>query len=131
MVDLLECRYHSLLTMITEEVFEKLDSHYEWQFFGFWLGDESEFGRVYREGFALFWDMILHSTLTDEQRTMIESKGRNLEVTIEKWLQKWKAAHPNEGDSKMPLSCLKHKIFEYVTYQLRQPDLRQLVGNPC
>ncbi len=131
MEDLPECRYHSILTMITEEVFEKLDTDYDWEFFDYWLGNESNFGNLYREGFALFWNMILHSTLTEEQLSLVESKGRNLEFTIRNWLQKWKAAHPNSGNEKMPLSCLKHKIFEYVAYQLRQPDLRQLVGNPC
>jgi hypothetical protein len=131
MVELLECRYHCLLTTLTEQIYEKLESHYDWEFFGYWLGDESEFGHVYREGFSLFWTLLLDQTLTEEQLDLVESKGRNLESTMGKWLQKWKESHPNSGDAKMPLSCLKYKVFEYIAYQLRQHDLRQLVGNPC
>jgi hypothetical protein len=77
--------------------------------------------------FAAFF----HETLTQEQIELIRKKGRNLEETITKWLHKWKVTHPDMPNEKMPISCVKHKIYEYIAYQLKQRDMRQLVGSPC
>jgi hypothetical protein len=124
-----ECKYHMFLTTLTEEISEKLDDHYNWQFFHYWLGDESNFGGVYRGAFEIY-NEIFNGNFTEEQLELVANKGRNLEHTIKGWLERWKARHPND-EGKMPLSCLKHKVYEYIVYQLKQPDMRELVGRAC
>jgi hypothetical protein len=125
-INIQECKYHIFLTTLTEGIYEKLDEYYNWHLFDYWLGDESNFARVYREAFEVY-----NGELTEAQLNLIEKKGKNLESTLGTWLQKWRLNHPNLPNEKMPLSCLKHKIYEYIAYQLKQPDMRGLVGNPC
>jgi len=129
-INLQECTYHIFLRTLTERIYEKLDERYNWDLFIYWLGDESNFARVYREAFEVY-NEIFNGQYTDEQLNLVEKKGMNLETTMGTWLQKWSADHPNIPDGKMPLSCLKHKVYEYIVYQLKQQDMRQLVGNPC
>jgi hypothetical protein len=131
MGDIHDCPYHIFLRSITHQVNESLDEHYEWQLFDYWLGDDSNFGRIYRDCISLYFSEFLNTPLTQEQLNIIENKGRNLEQTISKWLQKWKRNHPTLPNEKMPLSCLKDKVGEYIAYQLKQRDIRQIVGNPC
>ncbi len=130
-VELIECRYHTILCTITEEVNDRLENHYNWEFFHYWLGDESDFADVYRNSFNDILRIHFNTQLTPGQLELIESKGRNLEEIIGKWLRKWKDEHPDKPNEKMPCSCLKYKIHEYVVYQLKSQDLRAIVGNPC
>ncbi len=130
-VELLECRYHTILCSIIESVNEKIEDHYDWEFFNLWLGDDSNFAEIYRTSFRLILRVHFNTQLTPEQLESIESKGRNLEDIIFKWLRKWKDDHPDKPNEKMPCSCLKYKIHEYVVYQLKSPELRAIVGNPC
>lgn len=132
MVTLIECTYHTILTTITEEINQRLEDNYNWQFFDLWINDDTEisFGRIYREAFEIYNEMI-HQQFTQEQLDIVENKGRNLQQVIVRWLNKWKENHPNLPNEKMPLSCLRYKIHEYIIYQLKQRDMRQIVGNPC
>jgi hypothetical protein len=127
-----ECKYHALLNSLYERICYKVASHYDWEFFDFWIEDETEgnFPRDYREIFIITFASFNQAPLTQEQIDKIESKGRNLHTVISKWLTKWET--PNQGtNEKMPFSCLKNKIYEYIVYQLKQKDLKTLVGNPC
>jgi hypothetical protein len=125
-----ECKYHLLLSTLYERISARLESYYDWEMFNYWIGDESAFASRYRETFVVIF-AIFHEGLTPEQLENIEKKGRNLEEQIPKWLQKWRTAHPNLPNEKMPFSCLKNKIYEYIIYQFRQRDLKELIGNPC
>ncbi len=122
------CKYHSALQYLHERVFERFEEHYDWEFFDLWFGDDSYFDSIYRQVFAT---ILSPEVLTPEQREIVERKGRNLEETIKKWLRKWKDAHPNLPNEKMPIECIKEKMYAYIAYQLKQRDLRQIVGNPC
>ena len=130
-INLIECRYHTLLCTLTETINERLEDYYNWEFFGYWLGDESNFDGIYTDSFRNILSMFFNTQLNEEQRELIRNKGRNLEINIGNWLRKWKNDHPERVNEKMPLSCLKYKIHEYIVYQLRGNDLRNLVGNPC
>lgn len=127
MNNMIECKYHTALESIFDTVWDKIESHYDWEFFNYWLGDESNLGRIYKETFFF----LLGETFTEEQQSRVEKKGQNLEGVIIKWLTTWKQQHPNLPNEKMPKSCLRNKIYQYIIYQLNKPDMRQIIGNPC
>lgn len=94
--------------------------------FRYWLGDESDLARVYKESFE-----GVIGQLTPEQIELVEKKGMNLEKTIEKWGGKWKTDHPALPNEKMPITCLMHKIREHIVYQLNKPDIVAIIGRQC
>jgi hypothetical protein len=123
----MECKYHSILESLHQVVWERIDSHYDWDLFWFWLGDESNLAELYTETF----EEVLESQLTEEQNTLLKKKGENLEKMIFKWNDKWKNNNPDLQNQKLPKSCLKIKIYEYILYQLNKGDIRGIIGNPC
>jgi hypothetical protein len=127
MNNMIECKYHTALETIYDTVWEKIDSRYNWDVFDYWLADESNLGRIYEETFHL----LLGDAFTDEHKSLLGKKGDNLEATIGKWLSTWKQNHPNLPNEKMPKSCLRNKIYQYIIYQLNKPDLRILIGSSC
>ena len=129
-ITLPECKYHVLSTSISEQIYEKIENHYDWDFFYYWLGDSTEtnFADCYREGFESLCFLYSLPDLSQEQIELVENKGRNLEEAIGKWFTKFHISRPNE---KIPLQCLKQKINEYVSYQLKKPEIRRIIGNPC
>ena len=122
-----ECKYHTALETLADTIWERINDHYDWDVFDYWLGDESNLGKIYQETFQF----LLGTDFTDEHQTLLEKKGENLEITIAKWLSTWKQKHPNLPNEKMPKSCLRNKIYQYIIYQLNKPDLKPLIGNPC
>jgi len=120
-----------VLEWLNDVIWERIDSHYDWVFFELWIGDESNLGRRYKESFEEIIEGIHQETLTEIQKTLLEKKGENLETMICKWCYKWKLNHPDVQNQKLPKSCLKIKIYEYIIYQLNKPDLRQIIGPPC
>jgi hypothetical protein len=123
----MECKYHTILDMLHAAIWERIDTHYDWVFFGYWLGDDSNLGFYYKETF----EQIVEEPLTEEQNTLLEKKGSNLEIMICKWLSKWKTNNPEPPNEKMPGFCLKIKIYEYIIYQLNKADIREIIGIPC
>ena len=112
------CRYHRICMSITGKITDKLDEKIDWEFFMYWLGDESGFGTSYRESFQEH----LETNLTAEQTSLVERFGRNLENRI----AKWKTTNPN-----ITWICLVHKINEYITYQLNKPNIKLIIGEYC
>jgi hypothetical protein len=123
----MECKYHRILQKLHETVWNRIDSYYDWDFFWYWLGDESALGRRYREVF----EEILEEPLTESQINLLNNKGGNLETMIGKWDSKWKENNPNLGNEKIPRPCLKVKMYEHIIYQLNKPDILQIIGNRC
>jgi hypothetical protein len=103
---------------ISDKITEKLDGKIDWEFFIYWLGDESYFGTSYREAFQEH----LETDLTNQQIVLIERMGRNLENRI----GTWKTSNPN-----ISWSCLVHKIYEYLSYQLNKPNIKLIIGEYC
>ena len=66
---------------IAGKITDKLDEKIDWEFFMYWLGDESDFGTSYRQSFQEH----LETNLTAEQTSLVERFGRNLENRIAKW----------------------------------------------
>lgn len=99
------------------QVMESLIEHYDWQFFEWWLGDESYFDQTYKNVFQ----SELATELTQQQTEIIEKSGRNLEDKIRKW------TFNNEID----IEDLSHKIYEYITYQLKRQNIRDIIGVAC
>ena len=123
----MECNYHRILDILYDNVWERINDHYEWQFFWYWLGDESDLARVYKESF----EQVI-GQLTPEQIVIVEKKGVNLEKAIEKWGGKWKTDHPGiPRDTNMPILCLMQKIREHIVYQLHKPDIVAIIGRQC
>jgi hypothetical protein len=112
----MECNYHKVIPYIIHFVTEKIDEHWEWQYFSYWLGDDSELGAIYIEGVNSFIP-----TISQEQENYIKNLGVNLEKQIAKWRYQ---QNNNEG-------CVREKIREYIYYQFKNPKLRAIVGNPC
>ena len=123
----MECKYHNILKNLHEALWLRIDNYYNWEFFDYWLGDESNLGGPYKETF----EEILQEPLTEAQNTLLEKKGGNLETMIGKWCSKWHANNPGLQGQKMPKSCLKVKMYEYIVYQLNRKDLKELVGTCC
>jgi hypothetical protein len=123
----MECIYHNILEQLHHVVWERIDNHYDWNMFGYWLGDESDLAGLYKETF----EEIIGESLTEAQNTLLEKKGGNLETMIGKWSYRWKTNHPELQEQKMPKSCLKVKIYEHLIYQLNKSDIREIIGNPC
>jgi len=123
----MECTYHNILEKLHEVIWERIDNHYDWTFFDYWLGDESNLKECYKEIF----EEIMEEPLTDEQNNLLDKKGRNLETMIGKWCYKWKTNNPELQEQKMPKLCLNRKIYEYIIYQLNKSDIKQITGNPC
>jgi len=123
----MECKYHNILEKLHEVVWERINNHYDWEFFDYWLGDESNLSRRYKDTFEEF----IEEPLTEAQNALLEKKGNNLETMIGKWCGKWKINNPLLQNQKLPQSCLKIKIYEYIIYQINKADIRQIIGNPC
>jgi hypothetical protein len=113
--------------MLIGTISERIEQHYEWPMFEYWLGDDSELSELYRQAFVA----VLNEPLTNEQIALIERKGINLEKTIHSWLNIWRQNNPGLETGKLPLFCLKHKIHEYIVYQLKQTDIREIIGVAC
>jgi nitrogen fixation protein len=123
----MECNYHRILDILYDNVWERINDHYEWQFFWYWLGDESNLSRIYKESF----EQVI-GQLTPEQIVIVEKKGVNLEKAIGKWGGKWNTDHPDlPNDTNMPILCLMQKIREYIVYQLNKPDIVAIIGREC
>jgi hypothetical protein len=123
----MECNYHNILETLSVVVWERIGTHYDWPFFGFWLGDESYLGDLYKETF----EEIIGNQITETQITLLKKKGENLEKMIHKWCHAWKMSHQELQDQQLPESCLKIKIYEYIIYQLNKQDLREIIGERC
>jgi len=123
----MDCKYHNILEKLNQVIWERIDDHYDWVFFGYWLGDESDLGDYYKETFEDFLD----EPLTERQIVLIKKKGINLETMIGKWCHKWNTNNPELQDQKLPKSCLKVKIYEYIIYQLNKRDIIEIIGEPC
>lgn len=123
----MECKYHTIIDVLNAAVCERIEIHYNWQFFDYWLGDESNLGRRYKESF----EEVIGEPLNEAQNTLLENKGRNLEKMIGKWSYKWHTDHPDLQNQNMPIFCLKKKIHEYLINQLKKPDIIAILGNPC
>ncbi len=123
----MECKYHTILEQLHEAVWERIENHYDWPLFSYWLGDDSELGSIYKEVFQ----EVIEEQLTEEQNMLLEKKGVNLEKMISKWCANWKENHPDFQEQKMPHSCLRVKIYEYIICQLNKADIREIIGNPC
>lgn len=123
----MECKYHKVLEKLHDAIWIRINNYYDWEFFGYWLGDESNLAGYYREVF----EEILDEPLTESQINLLNKKGENLENMIGKWLSKWIENNPNIQNQKMPKSCLNVKMYEYIIYQLNKPDMIILIGNKC
>lgn len=123
----MECKYHTILNSLYEVIWDRIESHYNWSMFCYWLGDESDLATRYKETF----EQVVETPLTPEQIKLLEKKGCNLEVMIGKWCGKWKENHPHLENETMPESCLKLKIFEHIIYQLNKPDIIAIIGPSC
>jgi hypothetical protein len=123
----MECKYHNILEKIHEVLWVRINNHYDWEFFDYWLGDESNLSGCYKDTFEEF----IEEPLTEAQNALLEKKGSNLEKMIGNWCYKWKKNNPELDNEKLPKSCLKVKIYEYIIYQLNKADIRQIIGNPC
>ncbi len=119
----MECKYHILLEQLTDIVWNRINTHYNWDFFNYWLGDESDLGRYYKEAFEQTLDVVL----TEDQILLIEKKGRNLERMIDRWCGKWKAIY----NTQLPILCLKSKIHVHIAYQLNKRDITDIIGIQC
>jgi len=120
----MECKYHTIIEQLNEIIWERIDSYYLSPYFYFWLGDQSNLGKRYKETF----EEIMEEPLSEEQIALIKKKGDNLETMIHKWCNRWKNNNQNE---ELPSSCLKIKIYEYIIYQLNKRDLREIIGISC
>jgi hypothetical protein len=123
----MECNYHVILETLNATIWERIGTHYNWDFFDYWLGDESNLGRLYRETI----EEITGEPLTEEQNTLLNKKGENLEKMIGKWCGRWERNNPGLQDQRMPPTCLQIKIHEYIIYQFNKRDIKEIVGNPC
>jgi len=123
----MECNYHVILETLNAAIWERIGTHYIWDFFDYWLGDESNLGRLYRETI----EEITGEPLTEEQNTLLNKKGENLEKVIGKWCGRWERNNPGLQDQRMPPTCLQIKIHEYIIYQFNKRDIKEIVGNPC
>jgi hypothetical protein len=123
----MECKYHRILEKLNDVIWNRIDSHYDWQFFGYWLGDDSRLCLSYKTVI----EEILEEPLTAEQNTIIEKCGNNLESVIGKCCRKWQDNHPELQNEKMPRFCLRIKIYQYIIYQLKKPYMISIIGNPC
>jgi hypothetical protein len=109
----MECNYHKLVIILQEKIWERIDSYYDWELFGWWLGDESYLHAIYRNAFT----NVLGS-LTDYEKEVVEKKGRNLESVIGK-------------SNNLTKNCLQIKINEHIVYQLKKKDIKSIIGPPC
>ena len=109
----MECNYHKIVRLLQEKVWARINHYYDWELFGYWLGDESYLHSIYRN---VFIDVL--GSLTDEQKEVVERKGRNLEGVIGK-------------SNNLTKSCLQYKINEHIVYQLKKKDIKSIVGSPC
>lgn len=121
-----ECNYHKVLESLYDSVWHRIDNHYQWEFFFYWLGDESELDRIYNEVF----EEVL-GELTPAQGAILGKKGVNLEKAIGKWCGKWTTEHPELPNQNMPKICLSKKIHEHLMYQLSRPDIVEIIGRKC
>lgn len=123
----MECNYHVILETLNAAIWERIGTHYTWDFFDYWLGDDSNLGRLYRE----IIEEIKGEPLTEEQNTLLNKKGENLEKMIGKWCGRWETNNPGLQDQRMPPTCLQIKIHEYIINQFNKRDIKEIVGNPC
>ena len=112
----MECNYHKIVTTIISLVSERIDDHYNWEIFPYWLGDESNLGRIYLDTVR-----NLIPTINEEQVTYLEKMGSNLETQIAKWRYQ---QHNTQN-------CVLVKMREYIYYQFKKPMVRAIVGQPC
>jgi hypothetical protein len=120
----LDCLYHRILYKVNENVWNRIESKYDWDCFFYWLGDESVLGKKYVDTFQEYMD----EELTEDQINLLTKKGDNLEKMIAKWCEKWHEKYPIFQTLKMPKECLKLKIFEYIMYQFKKPDITSIIG---
>ena len=111
-----ECNYHKIVSGVNSLIMIRIDEYYDWQFFNFWLGDESNLGQRYVDTVR-----NIIPTITDEQVAYLERLGSNLETQIGKWRYQ-------KNNSK---DCIYLKISEYIYYQFKNPRVRAIVGHPC
>jgi hypothetical protein len=123
----MDCKYHAIIDILNRAVCERIEEHYTWDFFWYWLGDESNLGRRYKESF----EEVIGEPLNDTHIALLENKGRNLEKMIGKWSYKWHRDNPALQNENMPIFCVKKKIHEYLINQLKKPDIIEIIGNPC
>lgn len=123
----MECNYHNTLDTVLHFAWERIDAHYDWNMFDYWLGDESDLSNVYKEAFEL----VLGNPLTAEDRRIVEKKGINLENAIRKMCSKWNREHPHIQDGRMQKDCLRQKIHEYLLKQFNKPDIIRIIGASC
>jgi hypothetical protein len=112
----MDCNYHKIVPTIIHLVSERIDDHYEWDMFSYWLGDESNLGRRYVDTVR-----NLIPTINEEQVTYLEKMGSNLETQIGKW-------RSQQHNTK---NCVLVKMREYIYYQFKRPRARAIVGHPC
>lgn len=123
----LDCLYHTILYKLNENIWNRIENRYDWDCFFYWLDDESNLAKIYVESFQEH----IEESLSDEQITLLQKKGYNLEKMIEKWCTKWHENNPIFQTIKMPKSCLKLKIFEYIICQLKKKDIVAIIGEYC
>lgn len=70
----MECNYHVILETLNAAIWERIGTHYTWDFFDYWLGDDSNLGRLYRE----IIEEIKGEPLTEQQNTLLNKKGGKL-----------------------------------------------------
>ncbi len=112
------CKYHLTLNHIFSRIDISLEEHFEWEYFKYWIGDDSEFHEIYKEVFSVLND----NTLTPLQIELVEQKGRNLENIIAKWISK---------NSTISFNCIREKVHIYIANQLKKEDIQAIIGPPC
>lgn len=114
--DTTDCNYHRIFYNLYFRIHERIDDHYDWEMFSYWLGDESNLGRIYKEVFQ----QIMGNIFNEEQQAFLEKKGRNIESMI----ATWRLRCPSK-------SCVFSKMQEYISYQLKKKDIVALIGHSC
>jgi len=114
--DITDCNYHRIFNNLYFRIYERIDHHYDWEFFDYWLGDESNLDRIYKEVFQ----QVMGNIFNEEQEAFLEKKGRNLQNMI----GTWKVKCPSK-------SCVFSKMQEYISYQLKKKDIVALIGHSC
>jgi hypothetical protein len=130
----MECIYHKTLDKLFRVLWQHIETNYDAfasvpphaNMFDLWIEMDAELDYHYKETFETFVE-----ELTEEQATLIENKGRNLQRNIYRLLNKWKNKHPEVQHQIMPKLCLKSKIYEYIFNQFNKPDLKAIIECSC
>jgi hypothetical protein len=123
----MECIYHRIIERLNEVILEEIDCYHNWAICGYRFGNESVFGKRYINVF----EEILETQLSEENRTLIKIEEYDLDLMIAKWCAKWRSNRSMSELEKVPINCLKLKIYEYIFNQMNKPDIIAIIGVPC